>query len=373
MFIIYVICAITNNSKGQILPGQAPLATGDEMLLGARWRNLHPTSSLAGDEHYMGIPDLGIAANRSVANFSYSPVFNISFNYDAINNSITTVTTLATTTSTTTKTNISAAATAAGKTRPLSSMNVFQLRIRNRVPASTTTVSNITLNGVSVSGVFSNGGNNSNLYWYGYSNLYGTSFTLTAQVELNGNYSGNNENNVVEFLFGSSTLILPIQSVTQSITHYNGRNIIDATVVSTESLQKAILFASKDGIGFTAIDSIQQPGNSFTFYDPNFANQYYYIKLIGANGNVVLSKIKQVPPIKTNVPFKIVNISNGAILITTNSVRLNAVKLYNTSGQMTYLNTTINSNQHYLQQPEGIYMAYVVVNNKLYVVKLMVR
>jgi hypothetical protein len=138
--------------QGQIFSGQAPLGVGDEFLVGDRLRALRLTAPASLAEQYLGIADLANPSYRIENDLVYTSTTNVTFTYNAVTDSIYTTVVAGGNTYNLQYGLVSANLTAAGKARTASQMNVWQMAISNQQSTSTTTVSNIVVNGAAVPG-----------------------------------------------------------------------------------------------------------------------------------------------------------------------------------------------------------------------------
>jgi hypothetical protein len=365
----FFVCFFTSlNCYSQFTAGPVPLGPGDENLIAVRYRALTLGSASSQEEEFLGVPDVGVAANRVATNLVFSASFQMSFTYDAVANSITTVTTNGATVTTLTMPNISNRVLLAGKTRLLSQMNFLQINVRNQTPNSTTTVSGITLNTIPVPALFSATGNNTTSAYAFYTG-YGTTFNLTASIQLVGSYGGSTEANRVEFIFGSSLAILPLQFdkllLSQDNSHHN---IYFKTNKDNNSIASYFLEASKNGIDFNCIDSTSF--NSYTFKDSKAnGNNYYRIFATSLLNQKIYSGIVKIK--NSMQPPYMITQKNNTIEVYSNGDKIKNVKILGINGRVV-LNKTCNSFKEDIVfiNRKGIYLIQLKIGEKIYTQKI---
>jgi hypothetical protein len=157
---------------------------------GVRYKSFANTGSR---EIYVGIPDLGVGANRVETDFTWSSPGNhtVSFAYDKINDKL-----VGTVDGTTLEwTNISSTANPGN-------WDTMLIIIANRDTGTTVNLNDVELNGYSL-GDFSGGiGNSGWHYWSVTWNEFSESWTLTGEIELDGSFSGSSESCKVEIQVG---------------------------------------------------------------------------------------------------------------------------------------------------------------------------
>ncbi len=336
--------------------GQAPMLPADEFLMGVRFRNFRSSGPSGNDELYLGVPDLGVASNRVAQQLTFAASHDFIINYSSSGDSLECITTIGGSSFRRVMFNISSAATAAGKTRPLSSMNVVQFRLRNQTGASTTTLSGINLNGVSVPGIFQVTGNSTN-YWHAFSIAYGSSFSLSGSFQLSGNYGTSVEGNVVEILFGSSIQLLPT-SVIENFTaiEKTNANQIAFKLNNNTDIQSIHLLKSIDGINFIATKtSLSLNTQQDLIYDYAFSQtNFYKLELVYTDGSKQYSKIIKVER-SSSIEPKIKSTGN-ALEITSNEtlsikiLDLSGRLLYTASDRKNYYITNLKQGQVYIVQ-----------------------
>ena len=159
---------------------------------GVRYKSFANTGSR---EMYVGIPDLGVAANRVETDFTWSSpgTHTVSFAYDETNDKL-----VGTVDGTTLEwTSISS-------TADPTSWNAMLISVVNRHSGTTVDFNNVELNGYWSLGDFSAGvgeWNNWTVTWSEFS----TSWTLTGDIVLTGTFSGCDECSKVQILVGQHT------------------------------------------------------------------------------------------------------------------------------------------------------------------------
>lgn len=177
-----------------VVPGyNAP----DEQLGGVRYRSLKNTG---GDEIYIGIPDLGIGANRAQRQMTWAQGVNqIVFTYDPNNDKLSTTVTNGNGSYLLEYSNFSTQLIAKGRINPPSKMNVMQITVSDRTAGSTVAFNNVILDGTPL-GNFAMPGQFAD--WMVENYDFGAGFTLTGEVVLSGSFSDSQELSRVELKIG---------------------------------------------------------------------------------------------------------------------------------------------------------------------------
>ncbi len=366
LFFVYLL--FSSISYAQFTAGPVPFGPGDENLIGVRYRALTLGSPSSQEEEYLGVPDLGVAVNRVATNLVYNSTFQMSFTYDAVANSITTVTTNGASVNTLSMPNISAKVAAAGKARLLSQVNFLQINVRNQTPNSTTTVSGIILNGTPVPASFTATGNNTTSAYAFYTG-YSTTFTLTANIQLFGFYGGSTESNRVEFTFGSSLAILPLEFDNLMLQQLNGYNKIHFNTNGYNNIGTSYyLEASKNGLDFNVMDSTSF--NNYTFED-RISNENKFYRVVAKT--ITFQKyFSDIVKVKDNASLLYeIKIRNGSVKIVAKKENISAIQLINVSGRIIESKKT-NKLQVEMILPsiKGIYFIKFKIGEVLYSEKI---
>jgi len=207
-FIAIVLVLMTFASAGNasaltVTPGYDPTAVN---LGAARYRSFGNTG---GEEIYLGIPDLGVAANRTAKDFGYNKwgtSNSITFIYDKTNDKLTTDVNTESQTFTLEYPNFSTQLVAKGKDISLlSKLNYMQIIVAGRDADTTVDFNNVYLDG-NLLGSFSGTGGLFN--WMVTQYDFSNGFTLTGDILLSGTFSNSQENCKVEIDFGYSSATL---------------------------------------------------------------------------------------------------------------------------------------------------------------------
>ncbi len=237
-----------------VITGTAPFVEQD---LGVRLRSFATGST--GQEIFLGIPDLGVGANRVQAGLAWSlgiTCNQVTFKLDRANNRLETVVFNGSLTTTLVYTNLSNQLIAKGKTRTLDELNVLQLAVTLRDSGSTVNFQNVFLDG-NFLGNFP-GILNVGQIWAIRNYDFGATagFALSGQLCLSGSLSSG-ENSKVEITVGylnptvdlaliksGPDTILPGQTITYTLTSQNSGQDIAKSVTLNDPTPPGLSFVT---------------------------------------------------------------------------------------------------------------------------------
>ncbi|MEJ8817144.1 T9SS type A sorting domain-containing protein [Lacibacter sp. H407] len=301
-----VICAIvialtflSNTVIAQsLLIGQYPGVS--ESLLGVRYRKMSNPSNQSGAV-FSGIPDLN-NNNKASGDFGYgnSGSFSFTITFNSSNNTFTTVTTINDNPVSTSFANVSGNLSNAGKIASANSINMMNLAVTTPNNA-TLTVSNLTIDGMPISGSYSRNSNGTSNWHIASSNLTG-GFVVTGTVTMSGTMGNGNEAQMVEFGFAnSSSAPGPLPVVWGG---FAGKRVNNSTVAlqwRTMQEQNASHYnvqRSEDGIRFRTIAIVAAQGTTSSVSDYNFddknataATHFYRLEQVDLDGSINYSSI----------------------------------------------------------------------------------
>lgn len=179
--------------------GQVSTTSGAQTLIGQRYRALRNSGASGDKELFLGATDLGVAANRAERDLTYGAnAIQFTIIYDPTTNSLTSTTQIDGTPYNLARTNISQSVVDAGKTANLAAMNFFELLVRTGNGASTVTLSDLTLDGVTIPGTYERANSSGTSYWNLREYSFGSGFTLSGTLTLSGSFSSSVEANRIE-------------------------------------------------------------------------------------------------------------------------------------------------------------------------------
>ena len=300
---IHFICIYAFSQS--ILSGNYTLLPGDESLIAVRYRTIRGSgqSNAAGDESYLGTPDLGVAINRKQRDFTWgtSSTWNFTFQYDNIGNVLRTIVTDGNFTYQDTIQNISTYIAARGKMNSLSFMRFMNILVRTNNMASTVTLSNLVLNGVALPGSYS--ATNTVNQWHIPSYNFGAGFIFTGTITTSGTFSASQEGNKVEFTVGGGNSLLPLTWGEVSC-HREKENItILWETIDEKDVNSFDIEVSDNGLDFIKVGELKAYNSfnnhyQFTHSNINSIIQYYRIKQIDLDNKFTYSPIQAVEPIQ---------------------------------------------------------------------------
>ena len=180
------------------------LTTYDEALIGVRYRSLANTGE---EEVYLGIPDLGLSANRQGANVTWAEWNKVAFSYDPLTDELTTevdpgddgldIITLV-------YPDISGQITALGKKFTLADLNIMQITIANSDEGATVNLNDVFLTNVDFPEGVSLGsfGGNGVFDWMLQDFDFVQGFKMTGMIHLLGSFSNSQELSKIEIKVG---------------------------------------------------------------------------------------------------------------------------------------------------------------------------
>jgi hypothetical protein len=320
--------------------GTAPSPAGTERLLAQRHKGLRTAGASSDKEVYVGVPDLGTASNRAESDLSYSIIVHFNLQYSPIANSVTTVTNINSVVTTTTKTNISSVAAAAGKTIPLSQMNFMELQVRTQNATSAIDVSNLIINGQSITGTYTRANSPGSSYWHLLNYDFGSGFTMTGTITLTGTFGSSTEANKVEFTFGSQPAASPLPVVWGDISvrkNVSGNNELRWTTLEEQNAESFLIQRSENGRTFQTIGRKAAQGNSttatnYTFEDVAFSKDAYYRLIqVDIDGTPTYSRIVS---IKGKAVSNVVYNGSNSLLVQSSDRSAKNLRVIDPSGRM---------------------------------------
>ncbi len=285
--IFNVFCQTINSGAYTLLPG-------DESLVGIRYRTLRGVAqtNAAGDESYLGSPDLGVASNRKQHDFTWgtSATWDFTFQYDKNANVLRTIVTDGMNTYQDTIQNISTYIAARGKTHLLSSMNFMNILVRTNSVSATATISNLMLNGNPIAGSYS--ANNTVGQWHIPSYNFGAGFIFTGTITTAGTFSTSQEGNKIEFSVGNGSALLPVVWGDVSCRREKEKVILTWETIEEKNNDYFEIETSQNGINFSKIGELKATSRNRSYYEfihiasrkYTIQHRYYRIRQIDDNG-----------------------------------------------------------------------------------------
>lgn len=292
------ICALVialflqfNQAAAQaLIAGTFP--SSSETLLGVRYRNVRNVNASQTQANFTGIPDLG--SNRSgsrndlTLNYGTSGTYTFTLTYNTVTNTFTSATTIGGITYTNTLTNVSGRLTGDGKTAAATAINLLSLSINTQNSSSTISVTNLTIDGMPVSGTYSRSNNNGQSNWYLQTNTLNNGFIVTGTVNLSGNFTSNTEGQRIQFTFSNGAgSAAPLPVVWGGFT--SKRINSNTTALEWKTLQENNashynVQRSVDGVRFETIGRVQAQGTTanvteYRFDDKQATGAVYYYRL----------------------------------------------------------------------------------------------
>lgn len=277
-----------------------------ESLLGTRYRNVRTTNSDQNQATFTGIPDLGSnrSGSRVDGNLTYSNAgsFTFTLTYDVASNNYTTTTTANGITRSNIFPNVSGRLTADGKTALATSINLMTLAVRTQNSASSINVSNLTIDGMPITGTYGRNNDDGESVWFITLPSLANGFVVTGTVTLSGNFANSTEAQRIAFTFGNATTAagsLPVvwggfagKRVNNSIVALQWRTMQEQNA-SHYNVQR-----SEDGVRFRTIAIVAAQGTTssvtdYTYNDKNAtaATVYYRLEQVDIDGSINYSSI----------------------------------------------------------------------------------
>lgn len=374
-----VICAIiialtflSNSTNAQsLLIGSYPASSED--LLGIRYRKLNISNGNQSDAVFTGVPSLdNNSSSRADASFNYGAggSFQFTITYNNSTNSFTTSTTASSSTATTSLTNVSGNLNSIGKVASANSIDLMKLAVKTHNNNSIT-VSNLTIDGMPVSGTYGRSNSMGTSNWYIVSSLLNGGFTVTGTVTMSGNMNPGNEAQLIEFSFGKSSSApgpLPVvwggfagKRVNSSAVALQWRTMQELNA-SHYNVQR-----SEDGIRFRTIGMVMAQGNTSSVSDYNFddkaatGNMYYYrLEQVDLDGGINYSSIiKQGNGGKKTL---VGGLGSNKILVQFFSNDNRNIRIVNNSGIIVKQQTSANQQETFdvNNLPAGVYALQII-------------
>ena len=329
-----------------LAPGAVPTVAGTQQLLAQRHKALRTAGTSSDKEVYLGVPDLNLTNNRVEGELSYNIIIHFTLQYSPITNSVTSTSNINGVETTIAKNNLTAVAAAAGKTVPFSEMNFMELQIRTQNATSSVDVTNLTINGQSINGIYTRANNPGTGYWHLLNYNFGSGFTITGTITLTGSFGSSADANKVELTLGSQPVASPLPIVWGDISvkrNAGGNNEIRWTTLQEHNSESFLIQRSEDGRAFKTIGrkAGQRNSSTATHYvceDAGFSKDAYY-RLIqtDVDGGAVYSRIVSIK--NKSVSSVVYNGSNVLFVQSTDGSQKN-IKVVDASGRV-FVQTTV--------------------------------
>jgi hypothetical protein len=349
--------------------GQLTGQTGVQALIAQRYRALRNSGTSGDKEVYVGAPDLGLSANRTESDLQYGNSFQFTITYNRAANTFTNTTVTAGGNTLTERVNISQTVVNAGRNLPLAAMNFFELQVRTGNSSSTVSLTGLTLNGQPVNGSYERANNTGISYWNLRNFEFGSGFTLSGTVTLEGSFSNSAEANRIEYSFGvaPALTILPVSWGSFAARKASaGVNTLEWTTLSEINTSSFIVERSADGnrfqqLGTVAASGVSSTTKAYAFTDNSApAAAYYRLVQTDLDGKQTYSK---------TVFVRNAAGTQTALALNGNQAYLNfgksgqrQVALFDGNGRQLALQSTSNTNLSIAldRYPAGIYLIQVV-------------
>jgi len=345
---IFLLAGFQSFSQiGQMASGATALPIGTEKLLGQRHKALRSVGTSSDKEIYIGIPDLGVSSNRAEGELSYTNIIHFTLQYDPSANSLINITNVNGVNFTTALNNVSAVAAAAGKTIPLSQMNFMELQIRTQNATCAVDVTNLILNGQSITGPYTRANSPGTSYWHLVNYDFGSGFTLTGTITLTGSFGSITESNKVEFNFGAQAAAaspLPVSWGDISIRkNVSGNNELRWTTLQESKSESFLIQRSENGRNFETVgrragQGTKADATQYAFEDLNYRKDAYYrIIAVDIDGKAAYSKIVT---IKGKAASSILYNGKNSLIVQSTDRSSKNIKVFDAGGR-TFINTTM--------------------------------
>ncbi|RXK60909.1 T9SS type A sorting domain-containing protein [Lacibacter luteus] len=308
-----VICAIvialtffstTVSAQSSMLSGSYPAAS--ENLLGVRYRKLNLATSNQSGAVYSGIPDLNSNRSNSRADgdlvYGTGGTYIFAITYNTVTNTFTTATTIAGSTVSNVVTNVSGKLSSDGKVASAGNINLMNLIVKSH-NANTITVSNLTIDGVPVTGTYGRSNSLGTSNWYIPSAALNNGFVVTGIVTMAGTMANGNEAQFVELGFANSAAAAP-GPLPVVWGGFAGKRVNNASIglqwrtLQEQNTSHYNIQRSEDGVHFRTIAMAMAQGTTASVTDYNFedkqatGNMYYYrLEQVDLNGSSSFSSI----------------------------------------------------------------------------------
>jgi hypothetical protein len=344
-----VISFISSSDAQQLLSGA--FSGSQELLVGVKYRNVRNSNSNQSDALYVGIPDLetvrssGTRNSRSL-NYTTAGLFTFSIVYDEASNSVISTTTINGTSISTTFSNVSSKLNADGKSSNPSNINLMRLKVRTQTGASSITISNVVIDGMSVNGTYGRSNSTGQSEWYTSSNLLKNGFTVSGTVTMSGNFANNADAQFVELDFGYTTDpgfgILPIEFNDFKIQQAgNGSNLLTWSTLHESNASHFEIQRSSDGQIFTTIGKVTAAGESnqlrsYTYTDRASKSATWYYRLLSADkdGRYTFSSVIKIKAAVTEHSATGLFVSSSQVRFQFQDTGSRMIRIYNLQGVM---------------------------------------
>ncbi len=291
-YTVFTLLYWGNVSAQSLLIGTFPGASED--LLGVRYRNVRTSNANQNPANYNGIPDLGTNRNgnttRVERNLSYgtSGSYTFSVTYNAAGNSFVNTTTINGTTYTTTFSSIASRLIADGKTASAVSINLLKLAVRTQNNSSSIQVSNLTVDGIPISGTYGRTNNGGESFWFLNASVLNNGFVITGTVTLAGSFTNNAEGQRIQFTFGNTSSnpgILPVVWGGFTTKRTNASTtLLEWKTMQEQNASHYYVQRSVDGVRFETIGQVTAKGTTSTVTEYRFEDKHstgviYYYRL----------------------------------------------------------------------------------------------
>lgn len=311
-----VICAIvialtflSNSINAQsLLIGSYPANSED--LLGLRYRKLNINNGNQSDAVFTGVSNLdnntGLRADGAF-NYGTSGSFNFTITYNTATNTFTTTTTAGSNSASTSLTSVSSKLSSAGKAASASSIDLMKLVVKTHNNNSIS-VSNLTIDGMPVTGSYGRSNSMGTSNWYIVSSLLNGGFVVSGTVTMSGNMNPGNEAQLVELSFGkSSSAPGPLPVVWGG---FAGKRTNSSTIglqwrtLQEQNASHYNIQRSEDGVRFRTIAMAMAQGTTASVTDYTFDDKQ-------ATGNMYYYRLEQVDLDGTSSFSTIIKLGNG--------------------------------------------------------------
>lgn len=266
-------------------------SSASESLLGNRYRNLSISNSNQNNALYTGIPNL--TSNRSNSrtsqdlNYGTTGSFTFTLTYDNASNTFTTSTDIGGTIYNNTFANVTGKLTADSKTATANSINLLTLLVKTQNNTSAITISNLTIEGVQVSGSYGRTNNAGTSNWYIASSSLTNGFVVTGTATLAGTMGNASEGQLIEFGFENSAAVGPLPVVwggfttkrTNTTTALLEWNTMQENNASHYNVQRSVDGARFETIGKVAAQGTTADVTQYRFEDKLATGNMYYYRL----------------------------------------------------------------------------------------------
>lgn len=276
-------------SAQSLIAGTFP--TANETLLGNRYRNLVIANSNQNNALYTGIPDL--ATNRSNSrtsqdlNYGTGGSFTFVITYDNAANTFTTTTNIGGTIYNSTLSNVSGKLTADTKIAAANNINLFTLLVKTQNSTSSIIISNLTIEGVAVSGSYGRTNNTGTSNWYISSSSLTNGFVVTGTATVTGTLGNGVEGQMIEFGFANAAAGGPLPVVWGGFTTKRTNTstaLLEWKTMQENNASHYNVQRSVDGVRFETIAKVAAQGTTanvteYRYEDKQATGNMYYYRL----------------------------------------------------------------------------------------------